>query len=552
MSPSATPSFSEYSRTKGSNLRWKGDDEFAKVRMAKSFLADKAPALVKAAPPLPLKIRQVRLVKLPDYDVKSQSFDFRNFEKEPLTALTLSSAEIDPRLRLNSTAAEALLKACDGPAPIDRHAYLIVDSTLHARPDHPASSGVPVNQVESVFLAADPLGTRKLEDMRFTQQPVPVTEGGKPSPEPEGPLVINQDSMLVLLLKSMPGAAEHVQWDRAFQQRFGIDSRKDSDAYGRFVPMMNTRDLSEFANAIGVQEKQIESYRQWTLARAEALPEKHPLALHGNRQDMVNIDSNNAHQPLHAGATIQTGSSSDRNGLERDLKTMNLELKGGVAALLRNGLGGLDKTKVSFVIRGDEKDDATWKMPWDEARTAELRRKIENSPRGERHGQESYTDFELNQTLVIGKPGENCRLVLELTPKSTRHSVAGVVVRISCAAAATSAGDAAACTSQPDSAMARRYSSSRWRSRPHASTVRVSNSGASCASCRRACTPVPSIPMRSTSGGAKRRAATAPAAAVRTSVKWPSSSNTASGSPVSWRKTSISPLPEGSPSVGFS
>jgi len=69
--------------------------------------------------------------------------------------------------------------------------------------------------------------------------------------------------------------------------------------------------------------------------------------------------------------------------------------------------------------------------------------------------------------------------------------------------------------------------------------------------CNRACTPVPMMPMREIAFGASARAATAPATAVRRSVRRERSSSTASRKPVVLLKTSMHPSPVGSPRSEF-
>eukprot|EP00962_Isochrysis_galbana_P027318 scaffold8581_cov109-Isochrysis_galbana.AAC.3 len=124
---------------------------------------------------------------------------------------------------------------------------------------------------------------------------------------------------------------------------------------------------------------------------------------------------------------------------------------------------------------------------------------------------------------------------------STSGAREGVTVRTMPAAWHASRGVAATVASHP-SARSSAASACAWAARrAHTTTARQAVTAASIRSWYRACTPQPSTPIHPGRRGAKRRAASAPAAAVRSSVRSPPSRRTARGAKVYWEKTSIKP-----------
>mmetsp|Transcript_3573 Transcript_3573/g.12337 ORF Transcript_3573/g.12337 Transcript_3573/m.12337 type:complete len:215 (-) Transcript_3573:120-764(-) len=125
----------------------------------------------------------------------------------------------------------------------------------------------------------------------------------------------------------------------------------------------------------------------------------------------------------------------------------------------------------------------------------------------------------------------------------TMADLAGVTVRTMPAprhAASADGATSAAHPAGPPSSSAAKARACSGR-RDHRRTARQGVTAASIPSWYRACTPHPMTAMWCGSAGAKSDAASAPAAAVRSSVNRPPSSSTASGAKVRCEKTSTRP-----------
>ena len=122
----------------------------------------------------------------------------------------------------------------------------------------------------------------------------------------------------------------------------------------------------------------------------------------------------------------------------------------------------------------------------------------------------------------------------------TSGSRAGVTVSTTSAASHAARALAQTSTSQPFARISAANASACSARRAHAVTRRQLVTDASSRSCQRACTPQPITPIDATAGGAKRRSAIAPAAAVRSSVSRPPSHRIATGARA--LNTSTSPL----------
>jgi hypothetical protein len=301
-------------------------------------------------------------------------------------------------------------------------------------------------RVESVTLRNDLLDDKVLHTLEVIQLPVPAVEGGQRVVATTGPILLNDDSLLVLLLHEDPGLAEQVDWAEAVQDRHHLES-KGGDPYGVFLPhFLNNRVYNEplWQGKLQHDPQRVAAFRAWTLERAEKLPANVRIKAVQSKQLNVatisrQIQSGN---PLVFDTLGVSLISPPEHPSHETLAIEELQAQhplariGGVFRRWEYGVGPLDSMKAYFLARGEKAD---YQLPWSPDGKAQLTDTLDGMKPGMELTDDEVIEFTLVRVVMLGSGEPKKRAcILELGPVSASKTLAGVTV-----AAKTWSGDAA-------------------------------------------------------------------------------------------------------------
>ncbi len=420
-----------------SSLSWKGETPFEKLDSAKQFMQGQLPKLLSFSAELPLSFREVTPQQPGNYDFEDKTLRVGGSGRskdQPIMALYWGEIKTDNVVRLEPEEAERFMSLLQETGLPQRFAYVVTDFSLEPPPGSAGSLGLPIKRVSARYISSDRFGQNKLIDASFAAPELPVTEGGPAGIEPNGPLTLDRDTELLLLLQQFPEMADTVDWFRAMQSRVneGYDT---GDAYPSFGSAHTVnRDVSTWLRNrdVNATELQTAVFRGWTVKRVEALPDDLVVRLRSlNQQTAIQLK-----KELSSGRfeefRLVSGQNTDRaygTNARRQMAETIGEVVMPKNTLLKLGHSGssssLKTAKLDAILPGTAE---RYILPLSDSGRGAMEKALGASASQKRVAIESWLEARVVQVIPMGDASKNATLFAELKPLSGGVIVNGVPI----------------------------------------------------------------------------------------------------------------------------
>jgi uncharacterized protein len=318
------------------------NNEFDLHDLAQAFKMRSLPGIIAAAPKLPFKLLIVQEIALPRYDLQNHRFIFHPYGDvsiRPSVFGSRSDADEHNLVWPTSEAEARRVTSRRASGEGDQHVFLATPLTITgtyqtsvaSRYEISGDTGLPEGFVwrinsDDVQLYDDASLINLMYTFPTPKTPYPmIATPDAQTPKAAGPLVLNNEAAMLLLLHAGLVGADKVKWLEMAQARFSIEaSLANASDWRRLDPWGVFFALPPFQ-----QPDVVQAYRDWSLRRAAALPQDVAIITPGiSSGQNVSIFSGMSAYPAPLNGKFDIDALANRGLSEANLLSSRLSFPG--------------------------------------------------------------------------------------------------------------------------------------------------------------------------------------------------------------------------------